>query len=174
VAEVLIALGSNVGDSLANLIEATCRLGDFMCVVAASHVYETAPMYVTYQPTFLNAALLVRTNKGPREVLSILKELEKQIGRQQRDRMGPREIDLDLIAYGALSYKYIEGNQIRLQVPHQRVAERRFVLQPLADIAPSFSLPGIGIISDLLKQTESQADSVKKVDHAVLPIQRHE
>lgn len=174
VAVVLIALGSNVGDSLENLCEATRCLGTSLCLDAASHVYETAPMYVTDQPVFLNAAVLVRTTMSPRALLAHLKELEQQIGRQRRQPNGPREIDLDLIAYGALFYRYFEGKNLRLQVPHPRIGERRFVLQPLSDIAPEFMLPGIGIVSDLLKQTEDQADSVKKVEHAVLPVQRHE
>ncbi len=85
---------------------------------------------------------------------------------------GPREIDLDLIAYGQVSYSYSEGKELRLTVPHPRVAERRFVLQPCSDIAPTAMLPGVGVISELLKQTEDQAKSVKKVEHAILPIQR--
>ena len=154
--EILVALGSNVGDSLASLREATGLLAEHLELVAASRIYETAPMYVEDQPPFLNAAVLLHTELSPRELLAKLKELERQIGRQRRQPNGPREIDLDLIAYGSLSYTYVEAKQVRLQVPHPRVAERRFVLQPLADIAPSFELPGIGIVQYLLIQTEHQ------------------
>jgi len=172
VADVLIALGSNMGDSLANLQEATLLLERCFDVVARSHVYKTAPMYVVDQPTFLNAAILARTSIGPKSVLRRLKELELQIGREERQHFGLREIDLDLIAYGTISYRYTEGKRLVLEVPHPRVVERRFVLQPVADVAPDFNLPGIGIVSELLKQTEHQADSVEKVDHALLSIQR--
>ena len=173
VVEVLIALGSNMGDSLANLQEATKRLGDYFEVVAESHIYETAPMYVTDQPVFLNAALLVKTSVGPREILARLKQLEQEIGRQVRQVCGPREIDLDLIAYGSAIYRFVEGKTLKLEVPHPRVGERRFVLQPLADVAPEFNLPGIGSVSTLLMQTELQANSVTKVDHALLSIPSH-
>ena len=174
VVEVLIALGSNMGNSLSNLQEATKRLGESYEVMRVSSVYETAPMYVTDQPIFLNAAVLVKTNVGPRAILARLKQLEQEIGRQVRHVCGPREIDLDLIAYGSASYRYVEGKTLKLQVPHPRVAERRFVLQPLADVAPDYYLQGIGRVSDLLKQTELQADSVTKLDHALLSIPSHQ
>lgn len=170
VAEVLIALGSNVGDSLANLREATALLATKVELKAVSHVYETAPMYVTDQPAFLNAAVIANTRLSPMALLMTLKELEKQIGRERRVVNGPREIDLDLIAYGHLAYTFVEGKDLRLRVPHPRVAERRFVLQPLADVAPGFELPQIGVVALLLGQTEHQRNSVKKLEHALLPV----
>ena len=172
VVEVLVALGSNVGDSIGNLRLATQLLAETVGVKATSHVYETAPMYVEDQPAFLNAALLLTTTLSPMEVLSTLKGLERRIGRERRQQNGPREIDLDLIAYGRLAYCYIEGKELRLRVPHPRVAERRFVLQPLADVAPDFELPGIGIVQMLLDQTEHQRESVMRLEHALLPVQR--
>jgi 2-amino-4-hydroxy-6-hydroxymethyldihydropteridine diphosphokinase len=170
VTEVVIALGSNVGDCLGNLRDATNLLANTIEVTAVSSVYETAPMYVEDQPAFLNAALIGRTSLGPRAILKTLKELEQQIGRRRRELNGPREIDLDLIAYGRLSYFYFEGKEVRLAVPHPKVGDRRFVLQPLSDIAPNFLLPGIGIVETLLNQTESQRNSVKKLEHALLPV----
>jgi 7,8-dihydro-6-hydroxymethylpterin-pyrophosphokinase len=98
--------------------------------------------------------------------------MEQFIGRERRQINGPREIDLDLIAYGSLSYSFTEGHSLRLTVPHPRVAERRFVLQPLFDVAPDFNLPGIGVVRMLLKQTEHQRESVKTLEHALLPLQR--
>ena len=168
--EVLIALGSNVGDSIANLREATARLSEAMKLVAASPIYETAPMYVEDQPVFLNAAILAQTDMSPMALLMTLKELERVIGREKRTTNGPREIDLDLIAYGRLAYSYSEGEELRLRVPHPRVGERRFVLQPVYDVAPTFEFPGIGLVSVLLGQTEHQSQSVKKLEHALLPI----
>jgi len=174
VAEVLIALGSNMGDCLANLQEAVWRLADTFEVQAVSSVYETEPMYVVDQPVFMNGAVLVEASIGPRQILNVLKRIELEIGRLQRRICGPREIDLDLIAFGGLVYRYFNQNTIALQVPHPRVGERRFVLVPLADVAPTFLLPGIGIVAELLAQTESQAENVKKVDHALLSIQRNQ
>lgn len=163
-------MGSNVGDCLGNLREAVELLSARMTVVAASHVYETAPMYVEDQPSFLNAAIKGATDLSPKALLFTLKELERELGRERRQVNGPREIDLDLIAYGRLSYSYVEGKELCLVVPHPRVPGRRFVLQPLADIASELVLPGIGIVSALLDQTEDQRESVKKLEHALLPI----
>ena len=91
--DVLVALGSNVGDSLANLQEATALLSENLIVESASAVYETAPMYVEDQPPFLNAALLLQTELSPLELLSKLKELERQIGRQRRQRLSVPQQD---------------------------------------------------------------------------------
>jgi len=159
-----------MGDCFANLREATALLSARLHVTAASPVYETAPMYVENQPAFLNAAVVGATSMSPMALLSTLKEFERQIGRQRREINGPREIDIDLIAYGRLSYSYFEGKEMLLIVPHPRVADRRFVLQPLADIAPDFQLPQIGVVKTLLDQTEHQRESVKKLENAFLPV----
>jgi len=173
VVQAIIALGSNVGDRLANLRLAVDLLSKQIEIVKTSHVYETEPMYVENQPAFLNAALISRTDLSPRDLLALLKSLEQEIGRQARQICGPREIDLDLIAYGALSYRYMDGKQTRLLIPHPRIPERRFVLQPVLDVAPKFNLPGLGIVEELLRQTDGQSESVRKVEDAILPIQRH-
>ena len=170
--DVLIALGSNVGNSLANLRQATELLDSRIVVRQVSRIYETAPMYVEDQPEFLNAALLAETAMGPMELLRLLKRFEREIGRERRTQNGPREIDLDLIAYGRLAYSYIDGKELRLRVPHPRVAERRFVLEPAFDAAPDFLLPGLGSVRNLLAQTESQRNSVKRLEHELLPIPR--
>ncbi len=172
-AEVLVALGTNVGDRFAHLGLAVELLGERMEVVATSRAYRTAPMYLEDQPDFLNAALLARSDLGPLGALRALKEIEREVGRRARQRNGPREIDLDLIAYGAISYVFREGGVETLRVPHPRVAERRFVLQPLADVAPDFLLPGVGKVADLLKGTDDQAGCVHVAGDAVLPLQRH-
>lgn len=169
-AEVLIALGSNVGDRLGFLQAAVAELAGFVCLKAASHVYSTDPMYVTDQPDFMNAAVLADTTRSPRNLLCVLKSIEASIGRNITPRNGPREIDLDLVAYGCLIYRYREAGVMKLEVPHPRTAERRFVLQPLADVAPNFVLPGIGSVASLLAQTQSQRESVKRIEDAFLPI----
>lgn len=159
-----------MGNRLAHLREAVQVLAHRLELVSVSAAYETAPMYVTDQPAFLNAALRARTELSPRALLALLKESERQIGRQVAPRNGPREIDLDLVGYGSLSYQYQEGREIRLIVPHPRTPERRFVLQPLADVAPDFVLAGLGRIDRLLAQTEGQTENVKRIEDALLPI----
>lgn len=115
-------------------------------------------MYVEDQPAFVNACGALSTSEGPFQLLTHLKRLELEIGRLQRDRNGPREIDIDLIAYGSLQLR-----SDRLRVPHPRLIERRFVLQPLFDFAPDLVLPGLGIVRELLVATEGQADHVRRL-----------
>jgi 7,8-dihydro-6-hydroxymethylpterin-pyrophosphokinase len=104
------------------------------------------------------------------ELLRSLKEAEAEVGRELGRRYGPREIDVDLIAYGNLRYRFSEGEATILEVPHHLVAERRFVLQPLFDIASDWELPGLGQVRSLLVRTNSQAESVQKVADAFLPV----
>jgi 2-amino-4-hydroxy-6-hydroxymethyldihydropteridine diphosphokinase len=125
-------------------------------------------MYVEDQPPFLNAAVACSTTLSPRAVLTTLKRLEQEIGRAPRERNGPREIDLDLVAYGQLSYQYTEEGILKLTVPHQAMAERRFVLQPLSDIAPNSVIPGLGSVASLLARTEHQRDHVITLSDALL------
>jgi 2-amino-4-hydroxy-6-hydroxymethyldihydropteridine diphosphokinase len=165
-----IAFGSNLGLRERHLADALAALGKEVELVAVSSAYETAPMYVEDQPPFLNGALLARTDLGPRELLRLLKRIEAQVGRQPAQRFGPREIDLDLLSYGRLHYHFADRGEPLLSIPHPRIPERRFVLEPLAEIAPDLVLPGLGTVSALLAATHSQADSVRRVEHAVLPI----
>ncbi|AIE85119.1 2-amino-4-hydroxy-6- hydroxymethyldihydropteridine pyrophosphokinase [Fimbriimonas ginsengisoli Gsoil 348] len=168
--EALIALGSNVGDRLAFLRKAVGVLAEIVCVRALSAIYETAPMYVTDQPPYLNAAIRIDTNLSPMALLTKLKEIERLVGRHDGRRYGPREIDLDLVGYGALAYRYSDAKKLWLQVPHPRTPERRFVLEPLADIAPEYVLPGLDRVDRLLRQTEGDAETVRRIDDALFPI----
>ncbi|RYG31313.1 2-amino-4-hydroxy-6-hydroxymethyldihydropteridine diphosphokinase [bacterium] len=168
-ARVLVALGSNLGDRLSNLQEAVKALELTVNVEVVGGVYETAPMYVTDQPAFYNTALVGTTDLGPWPLLKAMKEIEAKLGRQSRPRNGPREIDVDLIAYGRAHVRFRPGGE-RLEVPHPRARERRFVLAPLADVAPYFEIIGQGRILDLLAATETQSESVLLTGHAVLPI----
>jgi len=167
---VVVALGSNVGESLSFLQQAVDHLALHLKNLKASHVYQTAPMYVTDQPPFLNAAVSGETSLGPLGLLALLKGVEKEIGRQSRDRFGPREIDLDLVAYGVLKYRY----GTRLEIPHPRTPERRFVLQPVFDVAPGLRLSTMGTVESLLAQTEDQASDVVLNKDAVLSVHRDE
>jgi 2-amino-4-hydroxy-6-hydroxymethyldihydropteridine diphosphokinase len=169
-AKVAISLGSNLGDRLANLQRAISELGKHLTIHKISHPYETAPMYVEDQPAFLNAALTAEADLGPLPLLYLLKRVEKEIGRSDAPRFGPREIDLDLISYGSAQYKFRQGGIERLVLPHPRAIERRFVLQPLYEIDPELNLPGLGAIALLLPSTEQQSQTVKKLSDALLPI----
>lgn len=162
---VLIALGSNVGDSVGTLRAAVLRLGEEIQIERVSAFVRSAPMYVTDQPAFVNGVLSGETELGPLALLLLLKRIEQEFGRQVRVRNGPRELDLDIIAYGAL---HLESSL--LQVPHPRLAERRFVLQPLAEIAPDAHLPGLPSVLSMLAATEDQALSVQPIRDAALSI----
>ncbi len=165
---VVVALGSNVGDSLGYLRLATQALQGVLRNLKTSPIYSTTPMYVTNQPPFLNAAVSGDTNLGPLEFLMRLKAMEREIGRLPRERYGPREIDLDLVSFGSLAYS---GS--KLQVPHPKTPERRFVLLPMFDLDHSLRLATMGTVEALLVQTESQARDVVKIEDALLPISSH-
>jgi len=149
---VFIALGSNIGDRSAALIDALQRLRSLGDVVSTSFLYETQPMYVTDQPSFLNAACLLRTSLPPLQLLKELKSVEDIVGRRKTFRNGPRVIDLDIIMYGNQTI-----NAPDLIVPHLRLHERGFVLKPLNDIAPHLFHP-------LKNQTIEQLLSALPID----------
>ena len=171
-ATVVISLGSNVGDRLKNLQAAGQALSAFLKNLKISSVYETAPMYLVSQPLFLNAAAIGETTEGPLSLLRRLKTTEMELGRQSGMRYGPREIDLDLIAYGVAKYVFVKDGETLLSVPHPRVVERRFVIEPLHELNPHLLLPGLGAVDELLKATADQASSVRKISDALLPVLR--
>jgi 2-amino-4-hydroxy-6-hydroxymethyldihydropteridine diphosphokinase len=154
-----IALGSNLGDRLANLEAAIARLTPAVAVTARSAVYETAPMYVTDQPAFLNMAVRGETELAPEALLVHLKGIEAALGRRGGVRFGPREVDLDILLYGDAVLK-----AVALEVPHPRMAERAFVLRPLADVAAEVRHPVLGrTIAELLAEAPG-ADTVVRLD----------
>lgn len=168
----VIAFGSNVGDRLAHIEEALGRLRTWVMVVRTSSVYETAPMYVTDQAPFLNGAFLVETELGPLPLMYALKEIEASVGRQTRERNGPREIDLDLLLYGDLRYRFKRGERTVLEVPHPRMGERLFVLQPLSDLDPDFLIPELGSVRMLIESTDWSPENVVEKHYAELSVPR--
>lgn len=134
---VFIALGSNLGDRRANLIDAISQLRQKVAVEQVSSVYETEPAYVTDQPRFYNMVLRGATELSPEELLRFLQSIERRMGRVRIKRYGPRPIDLDILTHG--DHRLNTG---ALTVPHPRIAERAFVLAPFAEIAPDFVIPG--------------------------------
>ncbi|MGB9799317.1 MAG: 2-amino-4-hydroxy-6-hydroxymethyldihydropteridine diphosphokinase [Thermanaerothrix sp.] len=128
---VYLALGTNLGDRLANLRRALAALPPEVQPLRVSAVYETPPWGITEQPRFLNMVVEARTRLEPLPLLHYLKTLERQLGRQPGVRYGPRLIDLDILLYGDMVINLPE-----LTVPHPRMAERAFVLVPLCDLYP--------------------------------------
>ncbi|MFQ5408887.1 MAG: 2-amino-4-hydroxy-6-hydroxymethyldihydropteridine diphosphokinase [Anaerolineales bacterium] len=142
----LLALGANLGDRAANLRAALEALPPHARVVQSSPVYETAPQYVTDQPRFLNMAAQVETELSPVDLLQRLKSIEHALGRTATRRYGPRVIDIDILFYADETV-----SAPTLQIPHPRIAERAFVLRPLADIAPDWVHPTSGqTVADML------------------------
>jgi 2-amino-4-hydroxy-6-hydroxymethyldihydropteridine diphosphokinase len=140
-AEALLALGGNVGDSRAILdraITLLCNDKD-VWLTARSSNYRTPPWGFKYQPHFINIAIAVETTLGPRELLARAQEIELQLGRDRthEKRNGPRTADIDIIAYDDLTL-----NEPNLTLPHPRLFERAFVLLPLAEIAGGRSIAG--------------------------------
>ncbi|KAJ3033213.1 trifunctional dihydropteroate synthetase [Rhizophlyctis rosea] len=136
-----LAFGSNLGDRAHNIEEALTRLGKAGTVRIddTSFLYETAPMYKTDQPQFLNGVIKVATSLTPHELLAHLKSIEGAMGRDfNGERFGPRPIDLDILFYNHLELKSDD-----LIIPHPRIKEREFVLRPLCDLAPNMEHPGL-------------------------------
>jgi 2-amino-4-hydroxy-6-hydroxymethyldihydropteridine diphosphokinase len=133
---VYIALGTNLGDRLANLRHARQALQPQTCILACSAVYETPPWGYLDQPKFLNQVVKTETDLEPLDLLRLLKRLEVEMGRQPSLRNGPRVIDLDLLFYDDLQLVLPE-----LTIPHPNMAGRAFVLLPMCDLAPDLCHP---------------------------------
>jgi 2-amino-4-hydroxy-6-hydroxymethyldihydropteridine diphosphokinase len=133
---VYLSLGSNIGDRGANLNAALTRLETLGQLVAVSSFYETEPVELTDQPWFLNCAVKLDTEKMPKQLLGAILDLEREMGRQRRQKKGPRTIDVDILLFGT-SIVETQG----LTIPHPALHQRRFVLEPLAEIAPELRHP---------------------------------
>ena len=133
---VYLSLGSNMGDRAAHLNQGVERLRKFGYVAAVSSFYETEPVEVSGQPWFLNCAVKLETEKMPKQLMKALLEVEREMGRQRSSGKTPRTIDLDILLFGS-SIIETEG----LTVPHPALHQRRFVLEPLAEIAPEVRHP---------------------------------
>ena len=133
---VFLGLGTNLGDRERNLQEARLLLSQRLEILKESSIYQTTPWGYLDQPAFLNQVTEALTDLSPLNLLGFVKKIEKQLGRQENFRYGPRVIDLDILFY---------DNRVirtpRLIVPHPRLGQRAFVLVPLAEIAPEFVHP---------------------------------
>jgi len=137
---IYLALGSNLGDREANLRLARLSLAPQVQVLAASPIYETAPWGYLDQPPFLNQVLQAASDLSPIDLLAHLKQIEEQMGRKPNFKNGPRLVDLDILFYHDQVI-----NQDGLVIPHPLLAERAFVLVPLADLAPDLRHPVLGL-----------------------------
>jgi 2-amino-4-hydroxy-6-hydroxymethyldihydropteridine diphosphokinase len=143
-----VGLGSNLGDREATIRAAVQLLdeADAIDVVRVSTLRETDPWGPVEQPSFLNGVVAIETALGPRELLDVLLDVEQHLGRvREEERWGPRTIDLDLLLFGELVV-----DEPGLEVPHPHLHERRFALEPLAELAPGALVPGRGTVSALL------------------------
>ncbi len=136
---VYLSLGGNIGDPAQAMGEALRMLdADARTkIVAVSSLYRTPPWGNTEQPDFLNAAAEIHTGRSPRELLDLCLDAERKLKRVRAERWGPRLVDLDILVFGDRTI-----HEPGLEIPHPRMLERAFVLVPLAEIAPDFSVNG--------------------------------
>ncbi|MFF5380183.1 2-amino-4-hydroxy-6-hydroxymethyldihydropteridine diphosphokinase [Pedobacter suwonensis] len=155
-----LLLGGNLGDRVANLKKAIELLNDRVGgVLSVSSLYETAAWGKTDQPAFLNQAVALQTRLSALEVLDLALNIEQELGRVRKDKWGERLIDIDLILF---------GNQVinipdKLQVPHPHMQHRKFVMEPLAEIAPGVLHPVLGETMLSICQNISDPLEVKKI-----------
>jgi 2-amino-4-hydroxy-6-hydroxymethyldihydropteridine diphosphokinase len=148
-----LSLGSNVGDRKATLEGALGRLeaSRRVRILKRSSIYETEPIGYIDQPWFYNLAVEIETELDPEELLTLTKQTELELNRTREIRWGPRTIDIDIVMYDEIAM-----SNDRLTLPHPEMTQRRFVLEPLHEIAPGLRLPDGRRIADLLPSVASQ------------------
>ncbi|HSW37330.1 MAG TPA: 2-amino-4-hydroxy-6-hydroxymethyldihydropteridine diphosphokinase [Candidatus Saccharimonadales bacterium] len=158
---VYLALGANVGNPKANIEQAIELLQSSVDKIQCAPLYASKAVGYTDQPDFINTAVSGETVLDPAELLKFVKEVEEQVGRVERFRWGPREIDIDIIFYNDSVVQ-----QDNLVIPHPRFAERDFVLQPICDLDPTFIDPlSKRSVKQLLEALSSdQRSLLNKVD----------
>ncbi|MEQ8245702.1 2-amino-4-hydroxy-6-hydroxymethyldihydropteridine diphosphokinase [Fulvivirga sp.] len=156
---IYLLLGSNLGDRINNLQQAIKYIWSFSEIVKISSVYETAPWGVTDQPSFYNQVVEIKTATDPKSLLNEILKIEALIGRVRKEKWGARIIDIDILYYGDMKL-----HQEDLVIPHPGIAERKFTLAPLVEIAPDFLHPVSGKSNkEMLALVDDQL-SVKKLD----------
>jgi 2-amino-4-hydroxy-6-hydroxymethyldihydropteridine diphosphokinase len=151
-----IGIGSNIGDRETNCLKAVELLGQAGQITAVSSLYYTEPVGYKEQDDFINAVAAVATDRSPEELLALCRSIEDTLGRIRTVRWGPRTIDLDILLYGDRVV-----NKPDLLIPHPSLALRKFVLAPLAEIAPA-------VVHPVLKKSAAQMLQELKVSHTVM------
>jgi 2-amino-4-hydroxy-6-hydroxymethyldihydropteridine diphosphokinase len=147
-----VGLGANLGPKEVTILRAVDLLAatEGVEVLELSRLRETEPVGVTEQAPFLNGAVALETSLRPRELLDVVLRVERELGRvRDGERWGPRTIDLDLLVYGDETV-----DEPGLNVPHPRLHERRFALEPLAELDPELAIPGLGPVSEALSKLD--------------------
>ncbi|HKT50461.1 MAG TPA: 2-amino-4-hydroxy-6-hydroxymethyldihydropteridine diphosphokinase [Candidatus Angelobacter sp.] len=159
-ATVYLSLGSNLGDREGNLAAAAARLSDLGTVISRSAIYETEPVEVdTEQPWFLNCAVAMETELPPLDFLHKILAIERAMGRQRTGSRSPRNVDIDILFFGD---QIIDVDQ--LKVPHPRMHHRRFVLEPLTEIASTLLHPVLKrSVRQLLGDLPLESAKVRKI-----------
>jgi 2-amino-4-hydroxy-6-hydroxymethyldihydropteridine diphosphokinase len=155
---VYLSLGSNVGDREAHLGDALARLAATGRVIAVSSFYETEPVEFTSQPWFLNCAVAFETGKTPQQLMTALLGIEEEMGRRRVRKKGPRSIDIDILLFDDIVMDSKE-----LVIPHPSMQERRFVLEPLAEIAPNVIHPALKKTISELRDAQAAEQVVRKI-----------
>lgn len=152
-----VALGSNLGDPRQQVLDAMQALDALADtrVLRRSRLYRTPPWGVLEQPSFVNAAVELDTGLSPHALLDALQAIERDAGRVRGERNGPRTLDLDLLHMDG-----IHVDDARLTLPHPRIAERAFVLLPLADVAPALQLPPGDTVAAALARVDTHGCDV--------------
>ena len=154
-----LSLGSNIGDRENHLRDAISRLAEPGRVLAVSSFYETEPVEFADQAWFLNCAVKLETSRTPAQLLAEILDIEQQLGRQRIQKKGPRTIDIDILLFGDIIVDTRE-----LTIPHPAMAARRFVLEPLAEIAPEAQHPILRKnVRELLEQLPS-GQAVRRIE----------
>jgi 2-amino-4-hydroxy-6-hydroxymethyldihydropteridine diphosphokinase len=157
--DIFLALGSNIDDRQQHIESAIGLLRENVHDITVAPLYETRPRYFADQHNFLNTVLRGSTDLDPKALLQCTQAVQKEVGRVERFRNGPREIDIDILFYDDVVYKDEE-----LEIPHPRIQERDFVLRPFSDINPDFSHPVLKkTIRELLAALPEEQRSVIKM-----------
>lgn len=157
-----IGVGSNINEPTLNIKKALSLAirGGEVEILKSSSLYETSPWGLREQPNFINAVWSVKTTLTPVQLFLYLKKIEVLMGRKKVERYGPRIIDLDVLFYDDLVYQ-----DANLTIPHPKLAERSFVIFPMAELAPNFVHPLLGVTMEKLKVQLKELLNIKKLSN---------